>query len=168
MTDGQEPGPAPSTDFDSIRKQAYSRHPGESFSVPKAEMPTLPSQFSETTLGTPLWIAHPGSSAQYRANPALHAYELDRDWKVHRDRYDPEENPVGHIVFDAPELLIAGFGALVTGIAAYYFLDEHEREKDEGDRRSWWPVLGAFVLAALVGIALYVVAALVRVALGVG
>lgn len=168
MTDDQEPEPSPSAQFDLIRRMAYARSPGESFSVPKDEMPTLPPQFSETALGTPLWLAHPGSTAQYRANPALHAYELEQDWKVHRDSFDPDENQVGHIVFDAPELLIAGFGSILAGIATYFFLDERESEKDEGDRKWWVPVLGGFAVAALVGIGLYILAALFRVALGVG
>src|SRR5271170_6228466 len=109
MTDG----------FNRILAETYSKAPGESVSIPKSEMPDLPSQFSETVSGTPLWIAHPGSSAQYRASPALHAYELEDRWKIHRDQYDPGENPLGHVLFDAPELWIAAIAAALAGVATY-------------------------------------------------
>jgi hypothetical protein len=168
MTDQQGAAPPSAASFDSIRRAAYSRRPGESVWVSKVDAPTLPPEFSETPLGTPLWIAHPGSTAQYRAPRALHAYELDDGWKVHRDSNDPGENPLGHIVSDAPEVLIAGIGAILAGIASYFLLDRYESQKDEEDRRWWVPVLGAIAFAALAGIALYVLAAFVRVSLGVG
>ena len=115
-------------ELDRIRVRAYGRPPGQSISVPKVEMPTLPAKFTETVLGTPLWIAHPGSIGQYRAPPALHAYELDDHWKVHRDRYEPEEDPLGHLLFDAPEIAIAGAAAVFAGISMFCWLDERERE----------------------------------------
>lgn len=100
--------------------------------------------------------------------PALHAYELDDHWKVHRDRYDPEEDPLGHLLFDAPEIAIAGAAAVFAGLSMFCWLDEREREKDEADRNPWLPVLAALGVAALVGIIVYVLAALCRVSLSVG
>ncbi|MGD0257007.1 MAG: hypothetical protein ABSB90_03895 [Thermoplasmata archaeon] len=155
-------------ELDRIRVRAYGRPPGQSISVPKVEMPTLPAEFTETVLGTPLWIAHPGSIGQYRAPPALHAYELDDHWKVHRDRYEPEEDPLGHLLFDAPEIAIAGAAAVFAGISMFCWLDEREREKDESDRNPWLPVLAALGVAAIVGIVVYFLAALLRVSFGVG
>ncbi|MGA8536721.1 MAG: hypothetical protein WB789_04930 [Thermoplasmata archaeon] len=155
-------------ELDRIVARAYGRPPGESTSILKVEMPALPAEFTETVLGTPLWIAHPGSIGQYRAPPALHAYELDDHWKVHRDRYDPEEDPLGHLLFDAPEIAIAGAAAVFAGLSMFCWLDEREREKDEADRNPWLPVLAALGVAALVGIIVYVLAALCRVSLSVG
>ena len=110
----------------------------------------------------------PARSARYRAPPALHAYELDDHWKVHRNRYDPEEDPLGHLLFDAPEIAIAGAAAVFAGLSMFCWLDEREREKDEADRNPWLPVLAALGVAALVGIIVYVLAALCRVSLSVG
>ena len=47
-------------------------------------------------------------------------------------------------------------------------LDEREREKDESDRNPWLPVLAALGVAAIVGIVVYFLAALLRVSFGVG
>jgi hypothetical protein len=93
---------------------------------------------------------------------------VEGGWKVHRDLHDPEENPLGHIIFDAPEVLIAGIGAILSGIASYLLIDCYESEKNGEDRRWWVPLLGAIAFAALAGIAFYVLAAFARVALGVG
>jgi hypothetical protein len=155
-------------DFASLRQRAYAKSPGESVWIPKSELPTLPPQFSRTTLGTPLFLAHPGSTAQYRATPALHAYEKEEGWALHRDRYDPEENPAAHAVFDAPEVVLAGLAAAFAGFVTYYLLDARESEKPEDERRWWFPAAWALLAALLAGAAVYFLGALVRVALGVG
>lgn len=153
--------------FDWMRRAAYSKPPGESVWFSKSEISSLPSEFSETTLGTPLWLAHPGSVTQFRASPALHTYELDEGWELHRDRFDPQENPLGHIVFDAPEIMAGAFAAIFTGIATWCYVDELERERREGPR--WWvPILAAVGVALLAGFFIYLVGAMVRVSLGIG
>jgi hypothetical protein len=131
-------------------------------------MATLPPEFRHTTLGTLLWIAHPGSSAQYRASPGLHAYELEDGWKIHRDPHDPGEDPAGHFLFDAPELAVSLLAAAATGVGVFLFLDGRERDKEEADRNPWVPVMVAVVAAVAVGILVYILAALVRVTLGIG
>ncbi|MGA8664222.1 MAG: hypothetical protein WB809_04035 [Thermoplasmata archaeon] len=131
-------------------------------------MPSLPPQFSATIFGTPLWIAHPGSTSQHRAAPALHAYELEDHWKIHRDQYDPDEAPGRHILFDAPEVPLACLAAAFAGFVTFFLLERREREKKEDDRKSWLPALMAVIVAALVGVAIYILAALVRVSLSPG
>jgi hypothetical protein len=163
-----EIGSRDSMDFDQLRCKVSARSPGESVWIPKSELPSLPPEFSQTLLGTPLWIAHPGATAQHRATPAMHAYETDEGWWVHRDKCDPGENPVGHFFFDAPELPIATFAAAVAGVLTYLFLDGRERDKDEYERNPWFPALVAIGVATIVGIVVYVLAALARVAFGVG
>ena len=160
--------PRSSPDFDSIRAEVYARSPGESVWVPKSEMPRLPQQFDQTVFGTPLWIAHPGSTAQHRATPAMHAYEMDDGWSIHRDVYDRKENPLGHFFSDAPELPMAVFAAVATSVLAWLLFDEKEREKDEAERNPWIPIAVAVGLAVLVGILVCVIAALARVHFGVG
>lgn len=145
-----------------------ARRPGESLSVPKSEMSHLPPEFSRTLLGTPLWIAHPGAVAQYRASPAKHAYELEGKWEFHRDRCDPHEDPVGHFFLDAPELPIATACAGFAGLLTYLYLDGRENDKKEEDRNPWFPVAVAAGVALAVWVVVYIIAALVRVGLSVG
>lgn len=154
-------------DLGQIRDKLKATTPGESITYSKTDQPDLPPEFTRTHLGTPNWIAQPGATAQYRAAPALHAYELDQEWKIHRDRYDPRVNPAEHVFFDAPELPIAAFVAILAGALTYWILDRWERDEDQSERSPWIPVIVAIAVAALVGLFVYVLAALVRVSLGI-
>lgn len=55
----------------------------------------------------PIWkksainLPTPETIASYR-NGQYHAHETEVDYRVHMDRYDPEKNPVMHLVDDAP------------------------------------------------------------------
>ena len=50
-------------------------------------------------------VPSPGTVASYR-NGQYHAHETGDDYRVHLDRYDPEKNPVMHLVDDAPLALM--------------------------------------------------------------
>ncbi len=50
-------------------------------------------------------VPSPGTVASYR-NGQYHAHETGEDYRVHLDRYDPEKNPVMHLVDDAPLALM--------------------------------------------------------------
>ncbi|MEN6343599.1 MAG: hypothetical protein ABFC89_13695 [Methanospirillum sp.] len=50
-------------------------------------------------------VPSPGTIASYRKGQ-YHAHETERDYRVHLDRYDPERNPVMHLVDDAPLALM--------------------------------------------------------------
>lgn len=167
MTESEGSGPSGSDVFCQMRRAACARSPGESVLFGKSEIPSLPSEFSGTSLGTPLWLAHPGSVAQYRASPAIHAYEMEEGWELHRDRFDPYEDPLRHIIFDAPEIVAGLLAAIATGIATWCYVDKQERERDEGPQ--WWaPILAAIGSALLAGFLVYLLGAVVRVLLGVG
>jgi hypothetical protein len=154
--------------FAEIQRLAQDHAPGDSFRIPKSVMPQLPPEFRSTGLGTPLWIAHPGSISQMRAPSALHAYEDADGWEVHRDRFDPKENPIGHFFFDAPELPIASLMAGIAGVLTYWILDDEEKRKPEAERRSWVPIVAAIAVSVIVGVVAYFLLALLRVSLGVG
>ncbi|HTP54467.1 MAG TPA: hypothetical protein VML94_05865 [Thermoplasmata archaeon] len=87
---------------------------------------------------------------------------------IHRDRYDPGENPVGHFFVDAPELPFATGAAVAAGALTFHYLDKKEKEKPDGDQRWWFPALLALGAAAIAFIIVYILAALIRVSLGVG
>ena len=85
--------------------------------IPKEQMDSLPSKFKVTKLGWPK-----KSIRQYRYG-RLHVREYEDRFEAHVDRINPETDPLGHIVLDAPEVLAAaGAGAVAaaaSGIATY-------------------------------------------------
>jgi uncharacterized membrane protein HdeD (DUF308 family) len=54
---------------------------------------------------SPVNVPTPETIASYR-NGQYHAHETEQDYRVHVDRYDPEKNPVMHLVDDAPLALM--------------------------------------------------------------
>ena len=61
--------------------------------------------FVETLLGDP-----GGCLRQYRNSTGIHVREFEDYFEVHKDRVDPRNNPIGHLICDSPETLVA-FGA---------------------------------------------------------
>ena len=85
--------------------------------IPKDQMPFLPSKFKETKLGWPK-----KSIKQYR-HGQVHVREYDDRFEAHIDKINPETDPLGHIIHDAPEVLaVAGAGAaaaITSGFITY-------------------------------------------------
>jgi len=77
-----------------------------SFLVSKEVLPSLDGfGFVETVLGDP-----EGCLRQYRNTNGLHVREYEEYFEIHEDRVDPRVDPLGHLVLDSPETLLA-FGA---------------------------------------------------------
>ena len=55
-----------------------------------------------------------GAKKQYRYGN-LHIREYDNKYTVHMDKYDPRSDPIRHLVWDAPEVLIGLAGAIIGG-----------------------------------------------------
>ena len=55
-----------------------------------------------------------GAKKQYRYGN-LHIREYDNKYTVHTDKYDPRSDPIRHLVWDAPEVLIGLAGAVIVG-----------------------------------------------------
>jgi len=55
-----------------------------------------------------------GAKKQYRYGN-LHIREYDDKYTVHTDKYDPRSDPIRHLVWDAPEVLIGLVGAVIVG-----------------------------------------------------
>ena len=76
--------------------------------VPKELREFMLDEAEETKLG-----AKNGANRQFRYGK-LHIREYDDKYLVHTDKIDPRENPLGHLLSDAPEVLIglacAAFG----------------------------------------------------------
>jgi hypothetical protein len=75
--------------------------------VPKSVRPII--EYSETVLG-----ARSGALKQFRAGK-LHIRDYGSYYSVHSDKIDPSDDPLGHLIVDAPEYLIG----ILSGIFTY-------------------------------------------------
>jgi len=89
--------------------------PGDEIEVPKELREFMLEEAEETILGQ-----KNGAKKQYRYGN-LHIREYDDKFLVHTDKIDPRVNPLGHLVHDAPEVLI--------GIACGIFSGVHTAKK---------------------------------------
>ncbi len=85
--------------------------------IPKEIRPFMLERAEETTLGT-----KNGAKKQFRYGN-LHIREYEDKFLVHTDKFDPRKNPLGHLVFDAPEVLIGLASAAFGGskVASYIY-----------------------------------------------
>ncbi len=74
--------------------------PGNEIEVPKELREFMLDEAEETFLGK-----KNGAYKQYRYGN-LHIREYDDKFLVHTDKIDPRKDPIGHLVHDAPEILI--------------------------------------------------------------
>ena len=82
--------------------------PGNEIEVPKELREFMLEEAEETILGQ-----KNGAYKQYRYGN-LHIREYDDKFLVHTDKIDPRKDPIGHLVYDAPEVLI-GLACAVFG-----------------------------------------------------
>ena len=82
--------------------------PGDEIEVPKELREFMPDKAELTKLGQ-----KNGANKQYRFGN-LHIREYDDRFLVHTDKVDPRRDPLGHLIHDAPEVLVglacAAFG----------------------------------------------------------
>ena len=83
--------------------------PSNEIEVPKELREFMLEEAEETFLGQ-----KNGAQKQYRYGN-LHIREYDEKFLVHTDRVDPRKDPVGHLVHDAPEVLIGLACAIFAG-----------------------------------------------------
>ncbi len=82
--------------------------PGPEIEVPKELREFMLEEAEETILGQ-----KNGAYKQYRYGN-LHIREYNNKFLVHTDKIDPRKDPIGHLVHDAPEVLI-GLACAVFG-----------------------------------------------------
>ena len=80
----------------------------EEFEVPKEIGEFIPLDAEVTVLGH-----DNGANKQYRYGN-LHIREYDNKYLVHMDKVDPRTDPIGHLIYDAPEILV-GIGCAILG-----------------------------------------------------
>ena len=82
--------------------------PGDEIEVPKELREFMLENAEETFLGQ-----KNGAYKQYRYGN-LHIREYDDKFLVHTDKVDPRKDPLGHLIHDAPEVLI-GLACAIFG-----------------------------------------------------
>jgi len=82
--------------------------PSNEIEVPKELREFMLEEAEETFLGQ-----KNGAKKQYRYGN-LHIREYDDKFLVHNDRIDPRKDPIGHLIYDAPEVLI-GLACAIFG-----------------------------------------------------
>ena len=87
----------------------------EEIEIPKELGSFILDKAEETNLGQ-----KNGATKQYRYGN-LHIREYDDKFLVHTDKVDPRKNAIGHLVSDAPEVLIGLASAVIGGgkVASY-------------------------------------------------
>lgn len=95
--------------------------------VPKELRPFMLEAAKETKLGH-----KNGANKQYRYGN-LHVREYDDKYLVHMDKVDPFTDPLGHLVFDAQEILIGLASGTVGGakVASYLYNKSKKTNKDK-------------------------------------
>ena len=85
--------------------------------IPKEIRQFMLEKAEETPLGN-----KNGAKKQFRYGN-LHIREYEDKFLVHMDKVDPRKNPLGHLVFDAPEVLIGLASAAISGskVASYIY-----------------------------------------------
>ena len=77
--------------------------------VPKDVRPFMLENAEETNLGQ-----KNGAIRQFRYGN-LHIREYEDKYLVHMDRVDPRKDPMGHLIYDAPEVLVGFTSACLAG-----------------------------------------------------
>jgi len=92
--------------------------------IPKQLRQFMLDGAEETKLGNKM-----GAKKQYRYGN-LHIREYDDKYTVHMDKYDPRSDPIRHLVWDAPEVLIGLAGAIIGGsnVASYLYKNNFSRK----------------------------------------
>ena len=77
--------------------------------VPKEIRPFMLEDAEETKLGQ-----KNGANKQYRYGK-LHIREYEDKYLIHMDNVDPRKDPLSHLIFDAPEVLVGLASAAIGG-----------------------------------------------------
>ncbi|MEX0656100.1 MAG: hypothetical protein WD154_00940 [Nitrosopumilaceae archaeon] len=89
--------------------------------IPKDVRPIMLEGAEETKLGQ-----KNGAKRQYRYGN-LHIREHDDKYLVHMDRIDPRKSPLGHLILDAPEVLVGLAGAAIGGAKVFSYIKNKQK-----------------------------------------
>ena len=99
--------------------------PGDEIIVPKELREFMLEGAEETFLGQ-----KNGAKKQYRYGN-LHIREYDDKFLIHTDKIDPRKDPLGHLFYDAPEVLAGLACAVFGGLQAKKSLINNKSKKSK-------------------------------------
>ena len=91
-----------------------------------------------------------GAKKQYRYGN-LHIREYDDKYTVHMDKYDPRSDPIRHLVWDAPEVLIGLVGAVIGGSKVGSYLYNQNKNTKQSS------IFSGLIASLITGYASYVI-----------
>lgn len=98
--------------------------PRDEIEIPKELREFMLKGAEETVLGQ-----KNGAKKQFRYGN-LHIREYDDKFLVHTDKIDPRKDPLGHLIYDSPEVLIGlAFSVLGGSEIAKKFLNNNKSKK---------------------------------------
>ena len=92
-----------------------------------------------------------GAIRQYRKGN-LHIREYEDRLTVHTDKVDPREDPMGHLIHDAQEVLVGLAGAAISGAAIGTYI---YKMKKNSPFRKQQAILGGLATSLAAGYASY-------------
>ncbi|MEW6044511.1 MAG: hypothetical protein AB1608_09620 [Thermoproteota archaeon] len=100
---------------------------GDEIEIPKELRPFMLDAAKETKLGH-----RNGAIRQFRYDN-LHIREYDDKYLVHTDKVDPLKDPLGHLIFDAQEVLVGLTSGAVGGakVASYLYNKSKKTKLDK-------------------------------------
>jgi hypothetical protein len=114
--------------------------------IPKEVRHFMPDEAEETVLGQ-----KNGAKKQYRYGN-LHILEYNDKYLVHMDKVDPRQDPLGHLVHDAPEILIGVTSGIIAGKKVATSIYKLQKNTPLSKSTS---VLAGLVVSAITGYATY-------------
>lgn len=115
--------------------------PRDEIVVPKEIREFMLNGAEETFLGK-----KNGAKKQYRYGN-LHIREYEDKFLVHTDKIDPRKDPLGHLVFDAPEVLV-GLACAIFGGSQ---IGKSYLNKNKSKKRSITSSLFSSLIAGYIG-----------------
>jgi len=115
--------------------------------IPKEVRHFMPGDTEETVLGQ-----KNGATKQYRYGN-LHIREYYDKYLVHMDKVDPRQDPIGHLVHDAPEILVGIASGIIAG-KKKIALSIYKLQKNIPLSKST-SILAGLVVSAITGYASY-------------
>ena len=101
--------------------------PWDEIEIPKEIRPFMLEQAQQTRLGH-----KNGSQRQFRYGN-LHIREYEDKYLVHIDKANPHDDPLGHLVYDAQEVLVGLASGAIGGakVASHIYKKSKKTKKDK-------------------------------------
>jgi len=116
--------------------------------VPKNLRQFMLEGAEETNLGD-----KKGARKQFRYGN-LHIREYDDKFTVHSDKIDPRKNPLGHLLIDAPEVLVGLAGAAIGGLAIGAYIYKMKKDSPTKTPQS---IISGLAASLATGYASYII-----------